>query len=384
MTAYLDNNATTALAPAALEAMLPWLTTGFANPSSPHAAGMAAREAVGEARGRVAALIGARAAEIVFTGSATEATHLALLGSLKALAEAQPERRHVVTTAVEHPGTLMLVEELKRQGWIVSVLPVDDRGRLPLSLLEASVTDSTALVSVMWANNETGVLMPVAEAAALARAHGALFHTDAVQAAGRVHVSVEEAGADLLTLSAHKFHGPKGVGALYVRKGTPLAPLVHGHQEKRRRGGTENVPGIVGMGAAAGLASAALDRASAIAALRDRLEAGVLARCPGSRVNGAGAERLPNTSSILFAGPGGRRVEAEELLMRLDRAGIQVSMGAACASGGNTPSHVLTAMGLSEVEASATLRFSLSRDTTDAEVDAVLNELPPLFARLAA
>jgi len=386
MTVYLDHNATTPLAPEALEAMLPFLGGLFANPSSPHAAGTLARHAVGDARGAVAGLIGARAAEIVFTASATEANHTAILGTLRAIAEAAPARRHLVTTAVEHPASLLLFAELERQGWRVSVLPVNGAGRIALDDLRAVVDETTALVSVMWANNETGVLMPVAPAADIAQARGALFHTDAVQAAGRVPVDVAAVNADLLTLSAHKLHGPMGAGALYVRKGTPFAPLLHGHQERGRRGGTENVPAIVGFGAAALLAQRALRDGigAAMAERRDRLERGILARWPGSAVNGAGAERLPNTSNIRFADAGGRPADAEELLVRLDRAGIQVSMGAACASGGNQPSHVLTAMGLSAADAAASLRFSLGRDTTDAEVAAVLSELPPLFARMAA
>jgi len=390
---YFDNNATTALAPEVREAMLPHLFEQYGNPSSPHAAGMAARQAVGEARGQVAALIGAKPAEILFTASATEANHTALLGTLRALSDKvsdkavsdhAPARRHIVTTAVEHPSTLMLVRDLKRQGWRVTILPVDEAGGLDLNRLRAAVTSETALVSVMWANNETGVVMPVAEAADIAQARGALFHTDAVQAAGRLPVNVEAVNADLLTLSAHKMHGPKGIGALYVRKGTPFAPLIQGHQERHRRGGTENVPAIVGFGTAADLARTAVAEAGGIAILRDRLERGIVARWPGCRINGGTANRLPNTTSIRFADPQGRPVDAEEILMRLDRAGIAVSMGAACASGRNEPSHVLTAMGLSPMAAAASLRFSLSRYSTAAEVEAVLTELPALYARLAA
>ena len=387
---YFDNNATTALAPEVRDAMLPHLFEQYGNPSSPHAAGMAARQAVGEARGQVAALIGAKPADILFTASATEANHTALLGTLRALSDKAasdhaPPRRHIVTTAVEHPSTLMLVRELERQGWRVTILPVDEAGGLDLNRLRAAVTGETALVSVMWANNETGVVMPVAKAADIAQARGALFHTDAVQAAGRLPVDVDAVNADLLTLSAHKMHGPKGIGALCIRRGTPFAPLIHGHQERHRRGGTENVPAIVGFGAAAALARAAVAEAGGIAILRDRLERGILARWPGCRVNGGGAaSRLPNTTSIRFADPQGRPVDAEEILLRLDRAGIAVSMGAACASGRNEPSHVLTAMGLSPMEAAASLRFSLSRYSTAEEVESVLTELPALYARLAA
>ncbi|TWA62180.1 cysteine desulfurase [Azospirillum brasilense] len=381
---YLDNNATTPLAPEVREAMLPHLSGEFGNPSSPHAAGMAAKRAVGEARGRVAALVGAKAADILFTASATEANHTALLGTLRAVAAERPERRHLVTTAIEHPSTLMLAKDLERQGWRVTVLPVDGTGTIALSDLRDAVTPDTALVSVLWANNETGAIQPVGAAADIAQARGALFHTDAVQAAGRLPIKVDAVNADLLTLSAHKMHGPKGIGALYIRKGVPFAPLIHGHQERHRRGGTENVPAIVGFGAAADRAAATVAEAGGLAILRDRLERGVLAAWPGSRVNGEGAARLSNTSNIRFADPQGRPLDAEELLMRLDRAGIAVSMGAACASGGNEPSHVLTAMGLTPAEAAASLRFSLSRYSTAEEVESVLNEFPALYARMAA
>lgn len=384
MTVYLDNNATTPLAPEVRDAMLPYLFERFGNPSSPHAAGTVAKTAVGEARGKVAGLVGAKSAEILFTASATEANHAAVLGSLRAMADSAPARRHLVTTAVEHPSTLMLFADLERQGWRVTILPVDADGRIALVDLDNAVTEETALVSVMWANNETGGVMPVAEAGTLARSRGALFHTDAVQAAGRLPLSVEAANADLLTLSAHKMHGPKGIGALYIRKGVPFASLIHGHQERRRRGGTENVPAIVGFGVAAELAAASMTANDEVTALRDRLERGVATVWPGSRVNGGAGPRLPNTSNIRFADAKGRPVDAEELLMRLDRAGIAVSMGAACSSGGNEPSHVLTAMGLTGAEAAASLRFSLSRYSTASEVDAVLTELPVLHARLAA
>jgi len=380
MTIYLDNNATTALAPEVREAMLPHLFGEYANPSSPHGPGMAARRVVSEGRAQIAALIDAKPADLVMTGSATEATHTAILGALRTLEENDHTRSHIVTTAVEHPATLALFEDLRQQGWRVTILPVDANGLPSLTALGAVVSERTALVSMMWANNETGVLMPVAGASAIAHAHGALFHSDAVQAAGRVPVDCGI--TDYLTLSAHKMHGPKGIGALYVRKGAPFRPLIHGHQERRRRGGTENVPGIVGFGAAASLAALWLDEGDLLAFLRDRLETGILARWPGAVVNGGGTARLPNTTNIRFADGKGRPVDAEELLTRLDRAGIAVSMGAACSSGGNEPSHVLTAMGLSGAEAAASLRFSLSRYTTAAEVDAVLSELPALHARL--
>ncbi|EWY39435.1 cysteine desulfurase [Skermanella stibiiresistens SB22] len=379
---YLDNNATTQPASEVVDAMLPYLTDLYANPSSAHGPAMAVKRAVGAARGAVASLIGAKTAEIVFTASATEANHLAILGTLRA----RPERRHVVTTAVEHPSNLMLFKHLQELGYHVTILPVDDAGRIRRHELAAVVSSDTALVSVMWANNETGVLMPVMEAADVARSRGAAFHTDAVQAVGRLEVDLRELRIDLLTFSGHKLHGPKGVGVLFVRKGFDLAPMIMGHQERHLRGGTENVPAIVGMGVAARLAADGLasGAGAGIAALRDRLEVGVLARMPGARINGAGAARLPNTSNISFTDSGGRPLEGEALLLRLDQAGIQVSMGAACAAGGMDPSHVLLALGLGPALAASSLRFSLSHHTTASDIDAVLEALPPIAARLAA
>ncbi|WP_247881248.1 cysteine desulfurase family protein [Skermanella sp. TT6] len=379
---YLDNNATTMPAPEVVAAMLPYLGELYANPSSAHGPAMAVKQAVGQARGAVAGLIGAKASEVVFTSSATEANHLAILGTLRA----RPDRRHVVTTAVEHPSNLMLFEDLRSQGYHVTVLPVDASGLFRRHELASVVSSDTALVSVMWANNETGVLMPVAEAADIARSRGAAFHTDAVQAVGRLEVDLREMKIDLLTFSGHKLHGPKGVGVLFVRKGFALAPVIMGHQERHLRGGTENVPAIVGLGVAARLAVEALAARSgaAVAALRDRLEAGVLARMPGARVNGGDAARIPNTSNISFIDRSGRPMEGEALLMKLDQAGIQVSMGAACAAGGMDPSHVLLALGLGSALAASSLRFSLSRYTQASDIDAVLDALPPIAARLAA
>ena len=381
--AYLDCNATTPLAAEALEAMLPFLTDGFANPSSAHGPGMRAKEAVGEARARVAALVGAKAQEVVFTASATEANHLAILGALRRMAEKSPERRRVVVSAIEHPSTLLLVEDLIRQGWEAALIPVGRDGVVDIGAAEELIDGRTALVSVMVANNETGVLQPAAACADLAKAAGALFHADAVQAAGRVPLSLAGVGADLLTLSAHKMHGPKGAGALIVRKGVDVAPLIFGHQERKRRGGTENVPALVGFGVAAQLAAQALALGgpAEIAALRDRLEVGINGLWPMARVNGANAARLPNTASITFYGDDGRPENGEELLMRLDRAGVCVSMGAACSTGGNEPSHVLTAMGLKAAEAEATLRFSLGRNTGQADVARALDALAAIKHR---
>lgn len=381
--AYLDCNATTPLAAEALEAMLPFLKDGFANPSSAHGPGMRAKEAVGEARARVAALVGAKAQEVVFTASATEANHLAILGALRRMAEKSPERRRVVVSAIEHPSTLLLVEDLIRQGWEAALIPVGRDGVVDIGAAEELIDGRTALVSVMVANNETGVLQPAAACADLAKQAGALFHADAVQAAGRVPLSLAGVGADLLTLSAHKMHGPKGAGALIVRKGVDVAPLIFGHQERKRRGGTENVPALVGFGVAAQLAAQALALGgpAEIAALRDRLEAEIKALWPMARVNGANAARLPNTASMTFYDDDGRPENGEELLMRLDRAQVCVSMGAACSTGGNEPSHVLTAMGLKAAEAEATLRFSLGRNTGQADVARALDALAAIKHR---
>jgi cysteine desulfurase len=384
MMIYLDCNATTPLAPSALDAMLPFLEDAFANPSSAHGPGMRAKEAVGKARAQVAALVGAKAQETVFTASATEANHLAILGVLRRTAETAPERRRIVASAVEHPSTLLLLEDLTRQGWEVALLPVGSDGAVSMEDVEAAVDGRAALVTMMLANNETGVLQPAAAAADVARRAGAVFHTDAVQAAGRIPVSMAGVGADLLTLSAHKMNGPKGAGALIVRKGLALAPLIFGHQERKRRGGTENVAALAGFGVAAELAAQAVaaGRMSAsVAALRDRLEEGVKALWPNARINGAHAARLPNTSSILFLGADGKPENGEELLMRLDRAGICVSMGAACSAGGNEPSHVLTAMGLTPAQAEGSLRFSLGRETTAGEIDKTLEALATLSAK---
>jgi cysteine desulfurase len=379
---YLDNNATTRPAPEVVAAMLPYLGDLYANPSSAHGAGMAVKQAVGQARGNVAGLIGAKPAEITFTASATEANHLAILGTLRA----RPERRHVVTTAVEHPSNLALFRDLQAQGYHVTILPVDGDGLIRRHDLASVVSSDTALVSVMWANNETGVLMPVVEAAEIARSRGAAFHTDAVQAVGRLEIDLRELPIDLLTFSGHKLHGPKGIGALFARKGFALTPMILGHQERHLRGGTENVPAIIGLGVAALLARDALAAQSgaAIAVLRDRLEAGVLARLPGARINGGDAARIPNTSNISFIDSTGLPMEGEALLMKLDQAGIQVSMGAACAAGGMDPSHVLLALGLKADTAAASLRFSLSRYSKDSDIDAVLDALPGIAARLAA
>jgi len=369
---YLDNNATTAAAPECADAVARCLREHYGNPSSKHRAGESAKAETLAARAKVAALLGATPPEIVFTSGGTESNHQAILSGL-ALAS---ERWHIVTSQVEHPSTLALLRHLETQGVRVSYLPVDGQGRLDLGELERAMTEDTALVSLMWANNETGVLFPIAEAAAMARARGVLFHTDAVQAVGKIPIDLREVPVDFLSFSGHKLHAPKGVGVLFARKGLKLPPLLFGHQERGRRGSTENVPGIAALGVAAELAA---DAVAAVAALRDRLESELLARIPEAFVNGAGAERVANTTSLCLGS-----LEAEPILDKLDRAGICASAGAACTASGTEPSHVLTAMGLAPEAALATIRFSLSRYTTAEEIDRVIAILPGIVRTFEA
>ncbi|MDR3391318.1 MAG: aminotransferase class V-fold PLP-dependent enzyme [Sulfuriferula sp.] len=372
---YVDNNATTPLAPEVLAAMTACLADCYGNPSSLHRIGAAAKQMVMDARSKVAALLGASPAEIVFTGSATESNHLAILGALGR----DPARRHVVTTAIEHPSTRLLLARLASEGVTVSEIGVDGDGLPDLAALEAAITPHTALVSMMWANNETGAVLPVAEAAAIAVAHGVLFHTDAVQAIGRVPVDMRQVPADLLSLSGHKLHAAKGIGVLFMRKGCKLPPLLWGHQERGRRGGTENVAAIVGLGIAAELAQTHMESDGAyIAALRQRLEQGLLQQLPYASVNAGGVQRLANTSNIRFG-----EIDAEITLDRLDKAGICASSGSACTAGGTEPSHVLLAMGQARTEALAAVRFSLSRYNTVIEVDRILQVLPEIVRPLA-
>ncbi len=373
---YLDNNATTPVAPECLDAMLACLRENYGNPSSKHRAGERAKQSVNEARALVAGLLNAMPAEIVFTSGGTESNHLAILGALAL----NPDKHHVVTSAVEHPSTLSLLRHLETMGMRVTVLPVDAQGQLDLAVLSRVLTPDTALVTLLWGNNETGVLFPVEAAADIVKSGGALFHADAVQAVGKIGIDLKQVPVDLLSLSGHKLHAPKGVGALFVRKGVKLPPLLFGHQERARRGGTENVPGIVGLGVAAALALEAMNADTArMRALRDRLERGVVERIPFARVNGAAAGRVANTSNIRFGD-----MEAEIILGRLDRAGICAALGAACTAGGSEPSHVLTAMGLDRRAARASVRFSLSRYTTDAEIGRVLDVLPSIVQQLSA
>ncbi len=370
---YLDHNATTPLGPGVLEAMLPYLRESFGNPSSLHWFGQRARAAVEEARGRVAALVGADAAEIVFTASGSESDNMALRG---AVAKATHARRSIVTTAVEHHAVLNTARALREEGHPVAVARVSEDGRLDLDDLQAKLDDATLVVSVMLANNETGALQPVAEAARLAHERGALVHCDAVQAGGKTSVDVRALDVDLLTLSAHKLYGPKGVGCLYVRRGTPLGPLVRGGaQERNRRAGTENVAGVVGFGAAAALVHEPLARDEArIAALRDRIEERLL-RLPGARRNGSGA-RLANTANVSFEG-----IDAEALVIALDLEGVAASTGAACAAGGIEPSHVLEAMGFPPERVQSSVRLSLGRGTTDSDVDRAADVIVAVVGR---
>jgi cysteine desulfurase len=360
---YLDHNATTPLDPQVLDAMRPYLEEGFGNPSSLHWFGQRSRAAVEDARARVAALLGASPTEVVFTGSGTEADNLALHG---VAAAAREPRRKIVYSAIEHHAVLNTGRALGEEGWPVAVARAGPDGRVDLDDLAAKVDESTALVAVMLANNETGVVQPLGEVVRIARQRGALVHCDAVQAAGKLPVDVRALDVDLLAVSAHKIYGPKGVGALYVRRGTRMKPLVRGgSQERGRRAGTENVAGIAGFGRAAEIALDEIRREAEsrrLAALRDRLEARLLT-IPGGQRNGA-EPRAPNTANLSFEG-----IEAESLLMALDLMGVAVSTGAACAAGAVEPSHVLRAMGLTTERVQASIRFSLGRGTTEAQVD---------------
>jgi cysteine desulfurase len=367
---YVDHAATTPARAEVVEAMLPHLGELGFNPSSVYAEGRRAKAALDEARAGVARALGARSREIVFTGGGSEANTLAIAGAARALRE---RRRHVVTSTIEHHAVLHAVEMLRGDGFEVTLVPVDENGRVDLGEFASALRDDTALVSLMLANNEIGTLQPIAEIAELAHARGAVVHTDAVQALGRVPLDVRTLGVDLLTLASHKFYGPKGVGMLYVRSGTPLAAIVvGGGQEAGLRAGTENVAGIVGFAKALELAVTDLEpEAARLRELRDRFEAGVLGTIPGARVNAAGAARLPNVSSLAFSG-----VDAQALLVRLDLEGVAVSLGSACAAGSSEPSHVLAALGGPEWIRRATVRFSFGRLTGRQEVNDLLAMLP--------
>lgn len=373
---YLDHNATTPVLPEVLAAMMPYLTEEYGNASSIHAFGQNAREAVERARSSVAALIRARAAEISFNSGGTESNNQAILG---VVAAATGEPRHVITSAIEHAAVFDTCKALAKQGVEVTFLPVDREGLVnPQDVLRA-IRPATALITIMLANNETGTIEPIEEIGKIAADKGIVFHTDAVQAAGKIPIEVEKLGVHLLSISAHKFGGPKGVGALFVRKGTHLETLMHGgHAERDRRPGTEDVASIVGMGKAAQLARAGMDEQRLrLRSLRDRLERGLIFRVPQSRINGAKAPRTPNTTNITFP-----FIEGESMVIALDLKGIACSTGAACSSGAVEPSHVLTALGLAPEDARATLRLSLGHQTTDEEIDRALDTIPPVIERL--
>ena len=374
-TIYFDNNATTAVAPEVFEAMTPFLTRLYGNPSSIHTFGGQVMAHIDTARERLAALLGAQPSELIFTSCGTESDNAALRSALYT----NPQRDKLVISLVEHPAILNVALDLERQGYHVERLPVDANGRLDMEKAQEAIDDRTAIVSVMWANNETGNIQPVHELAELAHKHGALFHTDAVQAVGKIPMNLSEGWVDFLSLSGHKLHAPKGVGALFVRRGVRFHPFVlGGHQETGRRAGTENVASVVGLGMAAELAAKNISHENTeVRALRDRLESGLVAAIPNTRVNGDVEHRLPNTTNISF-----EYIEGESILMLLDQHGICASSGSACTTGSLEPSHVLRAMGLPYTAAHGAIRFSLSRYNTADEVDFVLEKLPPIIARL--
>jgi cysteine desulfurase len=372
---YLDNNATTKVDEAVFEEMRPYFCELYGNPSSMHFFGGQVQSKVIEARGRVADLLGAAPDEIIFTACGTESDNAAIRSAL----EVFPERRHIITSRVEHPAVLTQCRNLTQKGYRVTEIGVDGAGQLDMGELKAAVDDDTAIVSLMWANNETGVIFPVEEAATIAKSKGALFHCDAVQAVGKIPINMAASSIDMLSLSGHKLHAPKGIGVLYMRRGTPFRPfLVGGHQEKSRRAGTENTAAIIALGKACELAGQYMEAEnSVVKEMRDRLQDALMAAIPHARINGGGAERLPNTTSIAF-----EFVEGEAILLLLSEFGICASSGSACTSGSLEPSHVLRAMGVPFTCAHGSIRFSLSRFTTDAEIDTVIREMPPIIARL--
>ncbi|MDB9538726.1 cysteine desulfurase NifS [Anabaenopsis arnoldii] len=374
---YLDNNATTKVDPEVLEVMLPYLRDYYGNPSSMHTFGGQLGKAVKTARQQLAALIGADESEIVYTSCGTEGDNAAIRAALLA----QPQKRHIITTQVEHPAVLNVCKQLETQGYTVTYLSVNPQGQLDLDELEASLTGNTALVTIMYANNETGTVFPIEQIGLRVKQSGAIFHVDAVQAVGKIPMNMKTSTIDMLTLSAHKIHAPKGIGALYVRRGVRFRPLlIGGHQERGRRAGTENVPGIIALGKAAELELLHLEEATARERkLRDRLEQTLLAKIPDCEVNGDVTQRLPNTTNIGF-----KYIEGEAILLSLNKHGICASSGSACTSGSLEPSHVLRAMGLPYTTLHGSIRFSLSRYTTESEIDRVIEVMPDIVQRLRA
>jgi cysteine desulfurase len=373
---YMDHNATTPLHPEALDAMLPFLKDNFGNPSSIHWAGRGVRKYIDEAREKVANLLNADPSGIVFTGGGSESDNLAIKGAVYAL---KKEGNHIITTKVEHPAVLNTCEYLEKTGYKVTYLPVDHEGMIDLDELTGSITTKTVLISIMYANNETGTLLPIKEVGEIAADKGILFHTDAVQAAGKIPMNLKDLKIDLLSLSGHKLYGPKGIGCLYIKKGTSIVPLIHGgHQEGGRRAGTENIPSIVGLGKACEIASKDMEsQAKRITKLRDRLYEGIIDKLDHIKLNGHPVKRIPNTLNVSF-----EFIEGESLLLNLDLEGVAVSSGSACTSGSLKPSHVLTAMGLTPEIAQGSIRFSLGRNNTEEDVEYVLDVLPEIVNRL--
>ncbi len=374
-TVYADNNATTQVAPEVVEAMMPFFTTHYGNPSSMHFMAIEPEKAIKQAREQVAQLLNADPTEIVFTSCGTESDNAAIRGILAAV----PDKRHIITTRVEHPAVRNLCQYLGKQGYRVTELSVDKQGHLDLDELRETLDDDTAVVSIMWANNETGVIFPIAELAELVKSRGAVFHCDAVQAAGKLPIDVKKVPVDLISISGHKLHAPKGIGVLYIRKGTYFVPLLMGgHQEQGRRGGTENVPYIVGLGKAAELARTYVgEEQQRVKLLRDRLENELLEKALDASVNGDRANRLPNTTSISF-----KYIEGEAILLLLSAAGIAASSGSACTSGSLEPSHVLRAMGVPFTRVHGSVRFSLSRYNTEEDVNYIVEKMVPIVRRL--
>ncbi len=374
-TIYLDNNATTMVAPEVLEEMLPYFRDLYGNPSSIHTFGGQVAKKIVEAREKVASLLGAEPDEIVFTSCGTESDNAAILSALSV----NPGKNNIVTSRVEHPAVKVLCERLAAKGYRVTELPVDSDGMIDMDAYRRFLTPDTAVVSIMWANNETGVIFPVEEMASIAKERGIMFHTDAVQAAGKIPINMKNNEIDMLSISGHKLHAQKGIGILYIRKGTSFSPfLIGGHQEKGRRGGTENVPGIIGLGKACELAYLNLERENNyVKSLRDRLENALLKKIPRCKVNGHRQNRLPNTTNMSF-----ESVEGESILLLLDQYGICASSGSACTSGSIQPSHVLRAMGVPYTMIHGSVRFSLSIYNTEEEIDFVIDVMPKIIERL--
>ena len=374
---YLDNNATTRVAPEVLDAMLPYFSDHYGNPSSMHTfGGMVGRE-IEKARESIANLLGAIPQEIIFTSCGTESDNTAIWSAIRS----SPGKKHIITSRVEHPAIKNLCEHLSKEGYRVSYVPVDQNGELDMGFLKDHLSDDTALVSLMWANNETGVIFPIEEVAEILKKKGIVFHTDAVQAVGKIPMDLSRIPVDMLSLSGHKIHAPKGIGALYVRKGTKFSPfLIGGHQEKGRRGGTENTASIIGLGKACELAGIHLkEMNTTVKRLRDKLEEALVRQIPNTLVNGKGANRLPNTLSIDF-----EFIEGESILLMLNELNICASSGSACTSGSLEPSHVLRAMGVPFTAAHGSIRFSLSTRTTEDEINFVIEKMPPIIDRLRA